>query len=70
MSSVGRQHLFIVPGRLQVYAEIESSVFSTFLVNVLLNNKNIIIRTMTRIIGMIVVLDIPFLKNIKKKIKN
>ena len=67
LSSVGRQHLFIVPGRLQVYAEIELSVFSTFLANVLLNNKNIVIRTMTRIIEMMVTLDIAFLKNIRKK---
>jgi len=67
LSSVGRQHLFIVPGRLQVYAEMESSVFFTFLANELLNNKNIIIMTMTRIIEMIVALDTAFLKNIRKK---
>jgi len=57
----------MVPGRLHVYAEEDSSVFSTFSENFTVSDKNIMARIISTIIDIIVVLEADCFGILKKK---
>ena len=67
LSSVGRQHLFVVPGRLQVYVEEGFSVSFTLPEKLVNNVKNMVAITIRTINGKIKVLETAFFDILKKE---